>query len=321
MESELIKILNNSIKKYRFLYILCILFVGIYYIKKYNNEVYQIIVSTVLLSIELIYNYKNVIIFIVILVTTTYLLLKKSDSEFKKLLEKHYPDIDSWDSKDTFPIKTRIIENYRKSDNTREIVIFNELRDKIEQLKGRIEFFQNRKRIFQVSVDVSDIEVYRGERICKDKINESETNWNEFNIIIEYIKAGEYEQHNLKLFGVSFRKTHYLILNQFNYIRLWGKRLLPYEISWLKEKWYRNVFPRIKWHFRLRNTFSLFKPLPLKVILKDIFRNSLRIILTLPIVLYILWFMTKIFMETVSFIYDLCKLWITLVIDVIKVIL
>ncbi|WP_397539839.1 hypothetical protein [Rummeliibacillus pycnus] len=320
MEIELIKILHNNIKKYRVLYTLFIIFVGVYYIKKNNNEVYQIIVSTVLLNIGLINNNKNVIIFIVILVPITYLLLKKSDSEFKKLLEKHYPEFDSWDSKDTFPIKTRVIEDYRKSDNTREIVIFNELRDKIERLKGKIEFFQDRKRIFQVPFDVSDIEVYRGERICKDKINESETNWNEFNIIIEYLKAGEYEKHNFKLFGIRFYKTHYLILNKFNYIRLWGKRLLPYEISWLKEQWYRYVLPRIKWHFRLRNTFSIFKPLPLKVVLKDIFRNLLRIILTLPLVLYILWFMTHILMETILFTYYLCKIWITFAIDVIKTI-
>ncbi|MGW7160675.1 hypothetical protein [Paenibacillus taichungensis] len=310
----------KSLKKHKWLYIIFSIIIGLYLIKTKQYLIYEIIISTALLSYEMITENMVPMLFLLVLVIICYILLKVSDTEFKKLLERHYSDYNKWDSKDVYPIKTRVIEDNSGSESIREVVIYNELKDSIETIKGKIDFYNDRKRVFYVPFEISDLDVHRSERVYHDSIKKSEYSWDEFSIKIEFIKAGEYEKENLKLFGVKFYRTHFLIFNKFNYLRIFGRKILPFEISWLKEKWFRSILPRIKWHFRLRTLYSIGKTLPTKDFIKDVLKNLLRIVISLPFILVILWFIIMTFIEMANFIYNLVELWIMSFVEIIVIV-
>lgn len=316
---ELVNEFIKFVKKRKFFFVLLMIVVVVMLAKKYLFPVYQVIIKSVESTIQIVVLYYYAAIFMFIILVISCLLLKKSDNEFKKEVEEHHPDYENYVSSSKVPIETKVYEKYEKIDGeykkTRKLSIHNGLEEKIEYIKGSVQFYYYRERVFVIDFEVSDIGVYRGHRIFYGIVDRPNRWWNEFNIKIDIIKAGSYEKENLRLSGVHFFPTHFLILNRYNYIRI-GKFRLPYEISWLKNSWFRRIRAYIRWHFRRRNRYGR---LTYKQYYGDLFKNWCRIVISIPIIIGSIGGVGFFIGSFFIMMYKIFKLWIITCIDSIKI--
>lgn len=183
----------------------------------------------------------------IIMFLTFYILLRKSDKEFNKLFDEHYPAVDKpYISKGKLPVTTQIIKY--NDENHMKITFKNPTNKSIRNIKGKVVFFNNNKEVLSVPVN-EDIIYPLKEKIVAVQYftdNADVFYWNEFDIYIDEIEVDSEKQRNINIEGDHFVWTHYLILNYFNYFRL-GKFRIPYEITWFKRDWYPTT---IRWYTR-----------------------------------------------------------------------
>lgn len=280
-------------------------------LKNNNYVIYHIIITAIEDSFNIFFSYYYVLIFVFIIFLITYLLLKKSDNEFQKDLKKHYPGFYHHVSNSNFPIETRVFEKFEHIGSeykyTREISILNGLNEKIDYIKGAVEFYDNRERICAVDFELKNIETGRGQRLFCGVVENPERMWNEFNTKVECIKSSNCFKENLEIVGVLFIRTHFLILNKFKYIYVGNYKLLPYEISWLSDLWHHTIVPRIRWHFKTRKVFGRITYGQYYI---DLFKNYSRIIISLPFILAFIAFFSFLIYSTGLVVFRTILVWL-----------
>jgi len=116
----------------------------------------------------------------------------------------------------------------------REISIYNATEHEIKRISGKVVFYDHKYKVDEVYFIEDVIPPQKGIRIDKLMGERKLTNWNEFHTEIVTMEHCGGEVKNIKLYGIYIVRTYFLILNRFNYIRVFGRRVLPYEITWLR---------------------------------------------------------------------------------------
>ncbi|MFD0619678.1 hypothetical protein ACFQZR_19600 [Paenibacillus sp. GCM10027629] len=188
------------------------------------------------------------IISLFVIIISTYLLLLKSNSKFNELYDEHYgPQKNNFESSSNYPIQTiisedGILDNDGNKLLQRKIFIKNSTDDTIRKIVGQITFYNNSIRIRTVNFESTKVKSGKIELV--DEIvfpNGTFGEWDEFDVEISDIEYGTIIKKNLSLFGLKLIKTHFLILNYFNYWRLCGI-VIPFEITWLKKYFLPSVW-------------------------------------------------------------------------------
>lgn len=162
-------------------------------------------------------------------------LLRKSTRIFNKKWEKHYPNIERWESQRIHPVKTKVIDDHQ--DESREIRLFNTGSETISNISGCIKFLYHDYQIAEIPFEVKNIEPNHGERIFYGKVKtKTKDKFNEFHTHLFSAKVGNNLLEDYTIYGTKFFITHHLILNEYNFF-------LFYEISWLKDKWKTTIKP------------------------------------------------------------------------------
>jgi len=197
--------------------------------------------SSVLIFLE---NKWGLILFF-ILSSFAIILLKISESKFKEESEAYYQP-KRYESVVKEPITTTVFDKNilvnGKWKVLREISLWNATEYEIKAISGKVIFYDNDYEADKVYFNEDIIPSRRGVKIEKLVDQKKQKYWNEFHTEISFMKHAGREVENVNLFGTHFVRTYFFILNRYNYIRVFGKRLLPYEITWLRRRsreiWY-----------------------------------------------------------------------------------
>ncbi|MGG1555092.1 hypothetical protein [Paenibacillus ferrarius] len=226
-------------KKNIFYLLLCILFVV--YILFNLSAIFSNIKQITLLGLASI-----VSLFVIII--STYSLLLKSNSKFNELCDKHYgPQRIDFESHSNYPIQTVISEDGILDHDgnkllRRKILIRNCTDDTIRKIVGQITFYNNSTKIRTVNFESAKIKSSKLELVDEIVFPKGTSGeWDEFDIEISEIEYGTIIKKNLSLFGLKLIRTHFLILNYYNYWRLFGI-LIPFETTWLKRDFWPSVW-------------------------------------------------------------------------------
>lgn len=243
--TNILKEVFEKIKKNKLIYTLTLI-VGInLWIYKKSPEMKLLISDMINNFYSMIYEQKWILMIMFTIFGVIYILMRKSEQEFQKLLSQHYDRISEFKSKTTYPIMVTVSDEYvnqkRSITHERTITIFNSLVDNIELLKGNVEFYKNNVRVSTIDFNIENLDANRGHRVPSQTINRMDNNWDTFYIWIDLLRSKNNVIEKERFFGIHIVKTHYLVLNYFNYIRF-GKVRIPYEVTWLK----RNVIWKAK---------------------------------------------------------------------------
>ncbi len=244
--------------------IICLFFTfqKLYNFKTSNPIIYKATLKAFQDTGIIIYNHLTGVTLTLLIFLTVFILLKISNKKFEQELDKDFKAPKFHKSSSTLPVETQIYES-RDTVNEyklrREITIFNRNKSKIDYIKGKILFYNCRRKIFEIPFEDSKIDVNRGTRICYDLVDDvTKKSWDMFYTYIEQLTINGQTDFDINLFGVHIHKTHFLILNRFEYFRIFGKRVLPFEISWLKELWLLEIWPRITYYFNYPKKYGNF---------------------------------------------------------------
>lgn len=181
------------------------------------------------------------------------IVLRISESKFKEEIEEYYRP-KRYESREKKPIITTVFDSdildNGKWKILREISIRNTTEYEIKNISGKVIFYDNDYKADEVCFKEDIIPPRRGIKFEKLIEKKKQRYWNEFHTEISFMEhAGRVK--NVKLFGTCFFRTYFLILNRYNYIQFFGKRLLPYEITWLRMKsreiWHWLMFMPSSW--------------------------------------------------------------------------
>lgn len=232
----------------------------------FSNKKMILLLLSILFVVYILYNFSAIfsnikhitllglasIISFFVIIISTYLLFLKSNSKFNELYDEHYgPQKKIFESRSNYPIQTIISEdgifdNDRNKLLQRKILIKNSTDDTIRKIVGQITFYINSIRIRTVNFESAKIKSGKIELVDEIVFPKGTSGeWDEFDIEISEIEYGTIIKKNLSLFGLKLIRTHFLILNYFNYLRFYGKSI-PFEITWLK----RDFWPRVWNWFR-----------------------------------------------------------------------
>ncbi len=173
------------------------------------------------------------------------ILLRISESKFKEESEAYYQP-KRYESVIKKPITTTVFDSNilvnGKWKVLREISLWNATEYEIKTISGKVVFYDNDYEADKVYFNEDKIPPRRGVKFEKLVEQKKQKYWNEFHTEISFMKHDGREVENVNLFGTHFIRTYFFILNRYNYIRVFGKRLLPYEITWLRKRsrkiWY-----------------------------------------------------------------------------------
>lgn len=226
------------------------------------------------------------------IVLTLFILLKISDNKFKKQEKEHYPEFESFKSKEETPIKTKVSKDNRK--DKQEVTIYNSGREKIDYIKGRVLFYDNNVEIEGAEFEEYNIEPLKGKKVFSKRYNSDDSfekmHWNEFNTYIDEVKIHGEIERDIKLHGNHFIRTYFLLLNKYKYFRLGKFRVLPYEISWLKENvWLWTIKP---WFFNGHNiprliSFSGERKEPTSYFFIRLYKKVIRLVILIFVAFYL----------------------------------
>lgn len=183
------------------------------------------------------------------------LILKVSDNKFSVELKKHYPDqqLNTYESGEHYGLNIKIIEREKFIGRYRELYRIYELKNVSDKCIDTVIVnaipFKDRKKLkkrvfFQDNISPKQIVILCEETIYKDVLEDIEDT---YKFKLDVIFKGE---EDLKYVELDIRKppkTKFLLLNRYNYIPKLN-RILPFEISWLKEE----VIYYIKGWFKYR---------------------------------------------------------------------
>lgn len=242
--SELISTISKDIfekiKRNIMLYTISLLVILNLWIYKKSPELKFLISDMLDKFYNMINEQKWILIIAVTIFGMLYILMRKSEQEFQKMLSQQYDRIEEFKSNTTYPIMVTVSDGYVKQKQSitheRTITLFNSLVDNVELLKGNVEFYKSNVRVSIVDFNIENLDANRGHRMPPIIISRTDSNWDTFYIWIELLKTKNVMIEKERLFGIHFIRTHYLVMNYFNYIRF-GKIKIPYEVTWLK----RNV--------------------------------------------------------------------------------
>lgn len=176
-----------------------------------------------------------------LMILAFYILLRISDKEFNKKLEKHYPAVDEpYISDGKRPVTTKILKYNHEKYIT--ITFINPSNKSLRNIRGKVVFFKNNREVLSVPVS-EDIIYPMKEKIVAVQYFHEKTDafyWDEFDTYIDEIDIDGEKHLSINIDGIYIIRSYSLILNYFNYFRLWKFRI-PYEITWLKREWYRSV--------------------------------------------------------------------------------
>ncbi|OAS23684.1 hypothetical protein [Paenibacillus oryzisoli] len=180
--------------------------------------------------------------------------LRISDSKFTEEREEHYRPKQIV-SREKQPITTTVYDSdildNRKWKVLREISIRNSTEYEIKGISGKVTFYDNDYKVDEVYFKEDIIPPRKGIRIEKLIEQKKQGNWDEFHTEIIIMEHDGKVAKNVKVFGIHLIRTYFFILNRYNYIRIFGKRILPYEITWLRMKsrdmWHRLMFMPFSW--------------------------------------------------------------------------
>lgn len=181
-------------------------------------------------------------------------LLKISDFKFNKEREEYYRS-KPFESKEKKPITT-IVFDEDVLDNgkwrvLREISIRNTTDNDIKYIAGKVIFYDHNDKVDEVYFNEEVIPPRRGIKIDKLVQQKSQKSWNEFHTEIKYMEICGKIVEKTRIFGTRFSRTYFFLLNRYNYIEIYGKPILPYEITWLREKsrelWSKLMFMPSRW--------------------------------------------------------------------------
>lgn len=233
-------------KKYNLLTKLAFIFLvlSIYIFSKQTDEFKTAIKKFLTLIKE---NYLGSCIFIVLLILFMTLL----QISHKKFIQdyKEYNRPKMKESSEKRPLTTRIYDEYQlKGTNEylhREVTLINPYEVDIRNIKGKIILFDNGINVGEIPFEKDLIYAKKGQQFdfWIDSTDPS-TTWNEFHTLIESMHIGTEQIENKILYGITFYRTYSFIFSRFNYIKIFGKRILPYEITWLKRQWAWEVWPK-----------------------------------------------------------------------------
>ncbi|WII39943.1 hypothetical protein [Paenibacillus thiaminolyticus] len=137
-----------------------------------------------------------------------------------------------------------------KDDKTylhRKITLLNPSKSDAKKIKGKITLFNNKINVGEIPFE-KDI-IYSKKGLLIDfwiELTDPSIHWNEFHTLIESIYIGNDYIENKIVYGVTLYRTYSFVFSRFNYIKIFGKKILPYEITWLKEQWAWEIWPRFK---------------------------------------------------------------------------
>lgn len=277
--NEYVKDFWRWCKKYKIVYFTLGTIMGIYILDNVNEEIYKMLILGFKVILEMILSNVGFFIYGVIVIVSIVILLRKSDKEFQKELDEAYPDFDFHKSENEYPIKVYVSESMEYVDGYKlkiiKLKIKNMLSSDIESISGKAEFYNYDERVKVIDFDASDVRIRKIETIYKSSIAVDNWSWDELYINIDNIKSKEYCKTNLKIGAISFRRTHFTLLNRYNYISL-GRHRLPYEITWLRDKMKFYIMPWIKWQYKIPvRRESVYSK---KEVIIDYIRSYMRII-------------------------------------------
>ncbi|MED1795416.1 hypothetical protein P4V54_22395 [Brevibacillus nitrificans] len=235
-------------KKYFMSSIIVILLILLYFQKPDHIN------SALMTSYLILLDNKWGLILLFILLSSLLALLKISDLKFNKEKEE-YNWAKPYESKEKKPITT-IVFDRDEIDNgnwriLREIRIRNTTEYEIKCITGKVIFYDYDDKIDEVYFNEEVIPPRRGIRIEKLVENRMQKRWNEFHTEIKSMEFLGKTMKDVRIFGTRFYRTYYFLLNRYNYIEIFGKPILPYEITWLSEKrrqlWLKLMFMPSKW--------------------------------------------------------------------------
>jgi hypothetical protein len=266
-------------KKYKAVYFILGTLMGIYFLSRANHEIYMIIVTQLKAILNIILSDIVFFIFGILVIILMMILLRKSDQEFQRELDEGYPESKFYKSEIEYPIKIYVSEGTEYINGSklkiRELKFKNMLNSNIEIINGKAEFYNYNERVKIIDFNAKNIRSKKLEIIYKSSLADDNWNWDELYIIIDNIESKEYSNSNFEIRAVSFIRTHFLVLNGYNYIRL-GKHRLPYEITWIRDKVRFTIIPLIQCQFKVRVRMgSVFSK---NEILTDYIKSYLRII-------------------------------------------
>ncbi|WP_179136088.1 hypothetical protein [Paenibacillus sp. 32352] len=203
---------------------------------------------------EILLENKWGLILFFILFSFAIIVLRISESKFKEEREEYYQP-KRYESKEKKPITTIVFDSDILDDGQwkilREISIRNATEYEIKSISGKVIFYDNDYKADEICFKEDIIPPRRGVKFEKVIEQKKQKYWNEFHTEISSMEHAGRGVKNVKLFGTHFYRTHFLILNRYNYIRFFGKRLLPYEITWLRMKsreiWHWLMFMPSSW--------------------------------------------------------------------------
>lgn len=167
------------------------------------------------------------------------IVLRISESKFKKEIEEYYQP-KRYESEDKNPITTIIFDSDILDDGQwkflREVSIRNTTKYEIKSISGKVIFYDNNYKVDEICFEEDIIPPRKGIKFEKVIEQKKQKYWNEFHTVISSMEHAEKGVKNVNLYGIHFYRTHFLVLNRYKYIYFFGKRLLPYEITWLKMK-------------------------------------------------------------------------------------
>lgn len=236
-----------------------------------NNKVFKLFLISILLILLYIWqpvlirdvlNSSSIILFenlvglilYSILIGFIVIVLRISDSKFNEEIKESYrPKI--YESKEKTPISTKVFDDdflYNgKWRVLREVRILNTTVYDIKNIVGKVIFYDNHYKVDEINFVEDDIPSRKGIRIDKLVEHKKEENWNEFHTEIISMESSKGTEKDIKIYGTYFIRTHFLLLNRYNYIRAFGRRILPYEITWLRsvgnDLWDRLMFMPSSW--------------------------------------------------------------------------
>ncbi|VUG04996.1 hypothetical protein PPOLYM_01373 [Paenibacillus polymyxa] len=236
-----------------------------------NNKIIKLFLISVLLILLYIWqpvfirdvlNYSSIILFenlvglilYSILIGFIVIVLRISDSKFNKEIKESYqPKI--YESKEKTPISTKVFDDNFLDNGEwrvlREVRILNTTGYDIKNIVGKVIFYDNHYKVDEIPFIEDVILSRKGIRIDKLVEHKKEANWNEFHTEIISMESNKGPEKNIKIYGTYIIRTHFLLLNRYNYIRVFGKRILPYEITWLRsagnDLWDRLMFMPSSW--------------------------------------------------------------------------
>ncbi len=301
---ELLKYIIENIKNKKILWFILVI-ISLIWLKNNMPNYYNELIDVLELTINRIYVDIFSCLVMTILFYSFYLLIKYSDKKYEEDYKEKEEICKRYVSNTKYPLQVKVVENYKYmllgKKPYRKITLINNSGETLKFAEGYIDFYSSKERFSSIPFKIKNLEDGYGHIILKQELDTFEGLWDEFNFFIVKARCGQVDFNNIRFDGEATLTILPVIRK---YYKL--EKLIPYDLTWLKDQISFYVIPRIKWHFRIQTVYE--KQLTSKTT-KNRRNNLLRIIFTIPIIVCLIIFLIIMFGKVFILFADIFILW------------